>query len=433
MPKLLDQPRYKCALAAMQTVQSISKALPILHSGPGCADKLQSGNYGGSGHFAPRVFPCTNLNEKDVVFGGTERLRETIANALKVINADLYVVLSSCSAEIIGDDMEEVIRSFQDAPKPVIFASTAGFKGNNFLGHEWVIQAIIEQYLQPAAGKSKGLVNIWAGIPQHDPFWYGNLFALENLVAQLGLTPNTIFGYDRGIKNIAKIPAAEFNLLVSPWVGLTNVQLLEEKFGTPYLHLPTLPIGAFETSKFLRAVGEFAGVDKAKTEAVIAENEKKYYYFIERFADVFLETRVMAKRFAVVADAQYALAITKFLVNDVGLFPAKQYVTDNTPPELQETIRQEFKTLNYGIEAEVAFIADGYLIQQEIKETYFNGYPLIIGSSWEKKIAQQTQAHYLAVSWPVNERLVINSSYVGYEGGLTLLEDIYSVVLTRFN
>jgi nitrogenase molybdenum-iron protein beta chain len=31
------------------------------------------------------------------------------------------------------------------------------------------------------------------------------------------------------------------------------------------------------------------------------------------------------------------------------------------------------------------------------------------------------------------ERLVINSSYTGYRGGLKLLEDMYSVVLTRFN
>lgn len=432
MPKILDQPRYKCALAAMQTVQAISKALPILHSGPGCADKLQ-GNHGGSGHFAPRVFPCTNLNEKDVIFGGTERLQETIENALKVINADLYVVLSSCSSEIIGDDMEEVVRSFQNAEKPVIFASTAGFKGNNFLGHEWVVQAIIEQYLKPPAQKTKGLVNIWASIPQHDPFWYGNLFELERLVAQLGLIPNTIFGYDRGIKNIDKLPAAEFNLLVSPWVGLNNVKLLQEKFATPYLHWPILPVGASETSKFLRAVGGFAGVDQQKTENLIKENENKYYYFIERFADVFLETRVMSKRFVVVSDAQYSLALTKFLVNDVGLFPSKQYITDNTPPEYREQIKSEFSNLNDGIEAEVEFLSDGYVIQDEIKNTYFTGYPLIIGSGWEKKVAQKTQAHYLPVSWPVNERLIINSSYVGYEGGLKLLEDIYSVVLTRFN
>lgn len=78
-------------------------------------------------------------------------------------------------------------------------------------------------------------------------------------------------------------------------------------------------------------------------------------------------------------------------------------------------------------------LSDGYLIHKKIKDTYFSGYPLIIGGSWEKKIAQQTQAHYLSISWPLNERLVINSSYVGYGGGLKLLEDIYSVVLTRFN
>jgi nitrogenase molybdenum-iron protein beta chain len=417
----------------MQTVQSITNALPILHSGPGCADKLSASQGGGSGHFAPRIFPCTNLSEKDVIFGGEENLKETIENALKIINADLYVVLSGCSSEIVGDDIGEVVRSFQNAEKPVIFASTAGFKGNNFLGHEWVIQAIIEKYLQPTDKKTKGLVNIWASVPQHDPFWYGNLFELENLVAQLGLTPNTIFGYDRGIKNIDKIPEAEFNLLVSPWVGLSNVQLLEEKFGTPYLQLPTLPIGAFESSKFLRAVGAFAGIAKQKVEAIITENEKKYYYFIERFADVFLETRVMSKRFIVVSDAQYSLAITKFLVNDVGLFPSKQYITDNTPQEYQEQISGYFKELNYNIEAEVAFLSDGHLIHKEIEDTYFSGYPLIIGSSWEKKIAQQTQAHYLSISWPLNERLVINSSYVGYGGGLKLLEDIYSVVLTRFN
>jgi len=141
----------------------------------------------------------------------------------------------------------------------------------------------------------------------------------------------------------------------------------------------------------------------------------------------------MSKRFVVISDAQYSLAITKFLVNDVGLFPSKQYITDNAPEEYQEAIKGYFKELNWNIEAEVAFLSDGHLIQNEIKETYFSGYPLIIGSSWDKKVAEQTQAHYLSVSWPVNERLVINSSYVGYGGGLKLLEDIYSVVLTRFN
>lgn len=432
MARILDQPRYKCAMAAMQTVQSISRALPILHSGPGCAEKL-NGSVGSSGYFSPHIFPCTNLSEKEVIFGGADRLRETIENAMKVVDADLYVVLTSCASEIIGDDVEEIVKSFRNSEKPVIFASTPGFKGNNYKGHEWVVRAIIEQYLKPAEKKTKGLVNIWAGVPMHDSFWLGNLRALERLLKELGLTPNTIFGYGRGIGNIKKIPEAEFNLLVSPWLGLENMELLKEKFGTPYLHCPTLPIGAYETSRFLRTVGEFAGLDGEKTEGVVAEHEKEYYYYIERFADVFLETRVMSKRFAVVSDAQYALAITKFLVNDMGLYPSKQYVTDGTPEEYEEQVRGYFKDLNYGLEAEVEFSTDGYKIHEEIKNTDFFGYPLILGSSWEKKVAKETKAHYVTISWPIVERLVINGSYVGYDGGLKLLEDIYSVVLTRFN
>ncbi len=96
MAKILDQPRYKCALAAMQTVQAIPGAIPILHSGPGCAAKLNDNN-GTSGRYSPNIFPCTSISEKEVVFGGSAKLRSTIENALKVIDADLFVVLSGCT------------------------------------------------------------------------------------------------------------------------------------------------------------------------------------------------------------------------------------------------------------------------------------------------------------------------------------------------
>ena len=323
MAKLLDKQRYKCALGAMQTVQAIDRALPILHSGPGCAQKL-SESTGSSGYFSPNIFPCTSINEKDVVFGGVKKLNSTIENALKVIDADLYVVLTGCIPEIVGDDSGEVVSRFEDANKPVIYAPTAGFKGNNYKGHEQVVDAIIDQYLKKSDKQQKGLVNIWADVPYQDLFWLGNIRELEKLVQELGLTPNTIFGFKRGIENINKIPEAEFNLLVSPWVGLGNMKKMERKLGIPYLHYPTLPIGATETSKFLRTVGEFAGVEKEKVEEVIKEHEDYYYYLIERYADLFLENRVINKQFTVIADAQYSLGITKFLVNDLGLVPAKR-------------------------------------------------------------------------------------------------------------
>lgn len=434
MAKLLDKQRYKCALASMQTVQAITRAIPVLHSGPGCAQKLSDG-MGSSGYFSPNIFPCTSINEKDVVFGGTKKLASTIDNALKVIDADLYVVLTGCIPEIVGDDTGEVVSQFADAEKPVIYASTAGFKGNNYKGHDQVVDAIISQYLKkvPDSEKVPGLVNIWADVPYQDQFWLGNLRELEKLVAELGLTPNTIFGYDRGIRNIDLVPKAQFNLLVSPWVGLKNVQKMEKKLGIPYLHYPVLPVGATETSKFLRAVGEFAKVPAEKVEAVVAEHEKYFYYLIERYADLFLENRVINKQFSVVADAHYALAFTKFLVNDLGLFPAKQFITDDTPKDYQAAITEEFKKLNYGIQAEVEFTTDSYLIHNQIREHDYHGYPLVLGSYYDKEVTEDLKGNFLNVSWPFQNRVVMDSFYAGYTGGIRLIEDIYTVAVQRFN
>lgn len=442
MAKILDQPRYKCALAAMQTVHAITGAIPVLHSGPGCAAKLNDNN-GTSGRFSPNIFPCSSVSEKEVVFGGTGKLRSTIENALKVIDADLFVVLSGCTSEIIGDDIEEVAGNFSGEKKPVLWAKTPGFKGNNYLGHDWILKSIFEQYLEReevlssysnADGevvKEKGLVNLFVSPPQQDPYWLGNLREIEALLSSIGLKPNTIFGFGRGIENIKKIPQAEYTILVSPWTGLESAKYLERRFGIKLLQYPVLPIGATETSKFLRAVQEFTGADKELTEKVIAEKEAEFYYYIERFADTLLETRILGKRFAVASDSEYSIAVTKFLVNDMGLFPEKVFITDDAPKSFQQKITDEVNNLNYGIKTPVQFTTDGHDIHEQIRTADFAGTPLILGSNWEKKLAAELGAHFVNVSYPMLEKLVINDHIAGYSGGLHLLEQIFTAAMSK--
>ncbi|HMA92318.1 MAG TPA: nitrogenase component 1 [Polyangiaceae bacterium] len=436
--RILDQPRYVCALGAMQTVQGIHRGIPVLHAGPGCASKLAigiAGSNGDSGYISPHVYPCSNISETETVFGGESKLESTLANALRVVDGDIYIVLTGCTAELVGDDTASVVRKFKDADKPVVFVSTPGFKGTNLEGHEWVVNAIVEQYLvsKPRGEIQKGLVNIWGPVPSYDPFWIGNIRELESLLIELGLVPNTIFGEHRGIANIDRVPNAEINLLVSPWLGLSTVKLLEERFGTPYLHLPTYPIGAQETSRFLRCVGQRLGVNAGKLDAVVLQHEAEYYYHIERTSDVFLENRTMSRRFSTVSNAADALAVSRFLVNDFGLVPNTQFVTDATPAQHQTAVADLFKHYEYGIQAEVQFSTDGYKIHEEIRKADYFGPPLIVGSIFEKKLAEELNGNFLAVSVPIKERLVLSSSYVGYRGGLKLLEDIYTYVLRKFN
>ncbi|WP_094606697.1 Nitrogenase molybdenum-iron protein beta chain [Sporomusa silvacetica DSM 10669] len=437
MAQYIEQVRHVCSLGALQSVLAIERAVPILHAGPGCGQKLwgalgfQNGCQG-SGYVGGHSVPCTNIGEKEVIFGGNERLRDIVDNSLKIIDADLFVVVTGCTSDIVGDDVGEVTRRFQEQGKPVVYAETGGFKGTNFFGHELVIDSIIDQYLQPAKDVQAGLVNIWSVVPFHDAFWVGNLKELESLISEIGLTPNVIFGPGKGLASLNKVPQAQFNLLISPWVGLKNVRHLEEKFKTPYLHYPVLPIGPTETAKFLRTVGKYAGIEEKRVEKVISRHEADYYYYIERSADVLLETRLLPRRFVTITDSFYALGVSKFLVNDLGLLPETQYITDGVTEEYQENIAAEFQNFVDGITANVVFTNDGGVAHEDIRKIKFRGRPLILGSSWDKALAKELNGYQLSVSMPVSDRLALNRAYTGYQGALRLTEDIYSLVLADF-
>ena len=71
----VEQQRFTCALGAIQTVIAIPRAVPILHSGPGCGEMVAGFFERSRGYAGGDTSPCTNFNEKDVVFGGIEKLR----------------------------------------------------------------------------------------------------------------------------------------------------------------------------------------------------------------------------------------------------------------------------------------------------------------------------------------------------------------------
>jgi nitrogenase molybdenum-iron protein beta chain len=109
MREFVENPRVSCSLGGgLGVVGAIHRAVPIIHAGPGCGLQASIGTQidylgGGTG------CPSTNTYEKEVIFGGEQRLRETIQGTLDVIDGDVYVVLSGCTAGIIGDDVQGVI------------------------------------------------------------------------------------------------------------------------------------------------------------------------------------------------------------------------------------------------------------------------------------------------------------------------------------
>jgi nitrogenase molybdenum-iron protein beta chain len=437
MSELLQEPRHFCALGAQQTVTAIERAIPIVHAGPGCSAKLtaamsNNGGHQGSGYAGGDAIPCSNLIERDVIFGGEKKLRQLIEGTLKVMDGDFFVVLTGCISDIVGDDVGSVVREFQKKGVPIVYAETGGFKGDAYKGHELVLKAIINQYLKPSDKTIKGLVNVFASAPNNNPFWEGDLNEIKSLLKSIGLKANILFGYNSGgIDAINAIPNAEFNLVLSPWLGLKAAKLLKEKFGIPYLHYPVLPVGGTETSKFLKTIGEFAKLPSEEVAKVVEEKEKEYFHYLVRSAEFLVQSRYgLPKKFFIIDDSAYALGIGKFLVNDLGLLPSHQFITEDVPEEYREKIIKYFKDFPLGISADISFIQDGGIINEEIIKYDVNTTPLVLGSSWDVDIAEELKGIHLSIGLPIADRLILNHTYIGYRGGLSLVEDIYSKLLS---
>ncbi|MDP4178616.1 MAG: nitrogenase component 1 [Bacillota bacterium] len=439
MSSVIEQPRYSCALGAQQTVLAIPGAIPILHSGPGCTQKIHgalvtSSGHQGEGYAGGSHIPCTNSAEKEVVFGGEKRLSETIDGSLKVMKGDLFVVLTGCTSEIVGDDVQAVTLKYRKKGYPIINAETGGFKGTNYFGHEMVIQAIIKQFIGDAQPKvKKGLVNVFSVVPFQNQYWRGDLQEIKHLLNSIGLEVNILFGYESaGITEWKDIPNAEFNLILSPWLGLETAELLKNKYNTPYLHYPVIPVGAEATSKFLRKVGEFANVDKEKIESVISKEEKRFYKYFVGAADFFTEVKNgLPYELYTIADSTYALGASNFLINELGYVPKQAFITDNVPEKYTNKIKYEFEKIDEEYKDKVTFEIDGGKIEKKIRnDENTPRKTLILGSEWEDDLSFDIKAPLAYLSIPNTNNLILNKTYVGYNGGLRLIEDIYSIILS---
>jgi len=432
----IEQVRYVCSLGALASVIAIPGAIPITHCGPGCASKQFQSLSGINGYQGGEFYvPSTNATEQEVVFGGAGRLDELIEATLKIMEADLFVVLSGCISELVGDDVESVVRKYQKQGVPIVYAETSGFKGNNFSGHEIIIRAIIDQYVGDYDGpRENSTVNVWSLLPYQNTFWRGDLAEIKKLLEGIGLKVNILFGPEsKGAAEWKSIPKAQFNLVLSPWLGLETARHLEKKYGQPFLHVPVLPIGAKQTGKFLREVASFAGLDAGRTEAFIAEEEKSYYSYLRDFS-VFYAGRTSEYRLpslsVVIGDSAYNLAVTKFLVSQMGIVPGRQVITENPPEEFRAAIREQFHHISETVSAEVDFEEDGYAIFNRVLEADFtNHIPIVFGSTWEGDLAKQLGAELVEISYPCTDEVVIARSYLGYHGALALLERTFTTVV----
>lgn len=426
MSQVTENPKGGCVLAGINSVLgAIDRVCPIYHSGPGCCMQTTAADQGQSGHKSSRFvssvsLPSTNMLEKEVVFGGTEKLRTTVQGAIDIIDADAYFVLTGCTAGIIGDDIVSVTEEFQDKGYSVYPIETPGFVGDSNLGYETVWTTMINQVIEEDVPEDDKLVNIFGIIPYHDPFWSGALEEIDRILSALGLKVNTFFTKHQGIETIRKCSGAALNIIINPWLFKGPAKKMEQKFGIPSIRVPGLFVGATDTTKFVRQVAEAMHLDQEIVDKVIAAEEEYVYDYLAQSVG-----GVSWKRFAVVADANNAVGITRYLANDFSFTPVLVIVSEPLfRQEDKDRIVAQIEDLEYAKPPKVIFASDQYEINQALREEE-EEITLLIGSSNEREVALEKDIQFILAAFPMNERLVFNRTYAGYRGSLTFTEDLY--------
>ena len=155
---------------AMFAVTGINKGFPIVHGSQGCSAFVR---YGLSRHFRePSEIAVTSLHEDAAVFGGRNNLVKGIENLAVRFKPELIGVITTCSSEIIGDDVygfaetarENIkTRMGKDSDKiEVIPISTPSFVETHYKGYDNAVKAIVNHLARKNEPNEK--INIIPGI-----------------------------------------------------------------------------------------------------------------------------------------------------------------------------------------------------------------------------------------------------------------------------
>jgi len=436
LAEFIERAKFSCALGgALTTIAGLPRAVPIVHASGGCAAALSNtynlaSGYRGTGYCGGTMIPTTNISENNIVFGGEDRLKEQIEHSLEILDADLYIVVTGCQVEIIGDDAVSVSRQFRD--KKVVGTNTPGFLGNTFKGYDSVVKLLIKEVIKQAPQKEEKTVNILGIVPGHDVFYRGNLDEIKRLLNLAGVKANTFFGTDESIDAISEYGKASLNIVFSEQAGIESAELLKEIHNIPYV-LADIPVGPSGTEEFLRRIGRELLLDKEVVFRVIEDEKRIYYSYLERIVDIYSD--IDFQRYAIVAaDSYYAYALTRFLANDLGWIPHLTAIHDIYDEEARKLYLKKFDTLTSETKPEIIFEEHAGSILKEVRKSwpynqnqkYYDalGPAFVVGSGIERSLAETIGAGFLAVSFPVSNRVVLSKGYAGYRGGLTLVEDL---------
>lgn len=430
MSKSIERGRYGCNLhGAIQTITQIQGVVPIVHSTPGCGLQHDIAKKVGSAYAAyvqGYEIPSSNVYEKQVIFGGTSRLREQIKNTVKVMKGDLYVTLSGCESEMVGDDSISMTQEIVDQGEKAINYKAPGFKGDQYIGYEGIVSTLIDKLpgvyenVTEEINDNRIQVNILGIIPVQDIYWQGNLDEIQRVLQSLGIEVNKLLGYRQSINNWRRMNTANLNIVVSKW-GLEAAKKLKKLYHIPYIVVDNLGMGPDAMELLVDQIAKEIPIKVEIARDFFRKEKERFRYALKQITEYYYDYDFQ-KSVVIVGDESTTIRYADFLTRYLGMEILAILITDFVGEETSQKPSEYLRSLAYGI----YYKKDTREISQIIEET---NPELILGSSLEEGIARSLGAYHYTISYPAYNKVIISSCDVGYEGGIGLIENLSSVLL----
>jgi nitrogenase molybdenum-cofactor synthesis protein NifE len=263
---------------ARVVLNPITDAFHIVHGPIGCASYTWDirGSLS-SGDDIYRNSFSTDLRERDIIFGGAEKLMAAIEEVAENYDPKVIFIYATCIVGVIGDDVDAVCRQMnQKYHIPVIPVKSAGFSGNKSTGYKMACNAIMELLLPHKTDNRILGVNILG-----DFNLAGEMWIIKNYLKMMEIPVVSTFTGDASYENMIKAPQAALNIVQCAGSSTYLATRMEEEFGIPFIKVSFL--GVEDTSASLVRIADALGNQEArrKAEEFCIEEGKKLEEFLK--------------------------------------------------------------------------------------------------------------------------------------------------------
>ena len=213
----------------------IADALHLVHGPIGCA--AYTWDIRGalsSGPQLHRLSFSTDLQEKEVIFGGEPKLYQALIELVDTYSPKAAFVYSTCIVGIIGDDVEAVCKKVsREKGIPVLAVHSEGFKGTKKDGYKAACDALFQlvgtgsvQDIAPASINILGEFNIG-----------GEAWIIKKYYEQMGVQVVSVMTGDGRVDEIRKLHGAALNVVQCSGAMTFLAEMLKEKYNIPYIRV----------------------------------------------------------------------------------------------------------------------------------------------------------------------------------------------------